>query len=153
MKLSVQSHIMKNNANYTLIQKTNFKGGKLTSKAFAAEAEILENIKTLPKNVFLEQEEFLKFCKTIDITPKISSAIKKRLAEVRQVMVCSSNIQKSFIESSKRIIEGYEWLLNNGRQLLSDEIAEVTKIAFDVKLSPDIRNNAKKLLKKQCKIR
>ncbi|MEE3349811.1 MAG: hypothetical protein VZR09_07205 [Candidatus Gastranaerophilaceae bacterium] len=92
MNLSVQNHIM-NNTNYTSIQKTSFKGKFLTPKAFAAEAEVIERINTLPKNVFLECSKFTKFCKSIDITPKINRALKNRLVEVRQTKVGS----KSFI--------------------------------------------------------
>jgi len=83
MNLSVQKYIM-NNTRYTPIQNTTFKGKFLTQKAFAAESEIVEKIKTLPNKVFLEYSEFTKFCKSIDITPKINRAIKNRLLEVRQ---------------------------------------------------------------------
>ena len=92
MNLSVQNHIM-NNTGYNSIQKTSFTGKFLTPKAFAAEAEVIERINTLPKNVFLECSEFVKFCKSIDITPKINRAIKNRLTEVRQTNLGS----KSFI--------------------------------------------------------
>ena len=151
MNLSVQNYIM-NNTHCNLIQKTAFKGKYLTSKAFAKEPEVLEKIKTLPKNVFIEQAEFLKFCKSIDITPKISGAITKRLAEVRQAKTAPDSAIKSFIESSRRVIEGYKWLSNNARQLSKDEIAVVSKISLDAQLPQDIRNNADELLKKNAKI-
>ena len=83
MNLSVQNHIM-NNTHYNLIQRTAFKGKYLTAKAFAKEPEVLEKIKTLPQNVFKEQAKFTKFCNSIDITPRITGAINKRLAEVWQ---------------------------------------------------------------------
>lgn len=85
MNLSIKHNIMNRNTNYILIQKTPFKGKIITPEAFAAEPEIIRKIKTLPEKIFLESAEFLKFCKSINITPKISRAIKKRLAEVRQV--------------------------------------------------------------------
>lgn len=143
MKLSVQNHTM-NNTNYALIHKTAFSGKTLTPKAFAAETEIIEKIKSLPRNVFEEKTEFLKFYKSIDVTPKISRAMTKRLAEVRQANAGST---KSLIDTSKRVVEGYKWLLNNCRQLSKDEIAEVTKISFDSNLPIDIRTNANELLK------
>lgn len=83
MNLSIHSHI-KSNTNYALMQKTTFKGKPLKPSAFAAEPEIVEKIKTLPNNVFMDSVAYLKFCKSIDITPKISQAIKKRLTEVWQ---------------------------------------------------------------------
>lgn len=92
MNLSVQNHII-NSTRYASIQKTSFKGKFITQKAFDAEPEVIERIKTLPKNVFLECSEFVKFCKSIDITPRISTALTKRLAEVWQTNSCS----KSFI--------------------------------------------------------
>ena len=56
-----------------------------------AEREVVEKIKTMPDNIFKEQAEFLKFCKSIDITPKISSVIRNRLAEVWQAKVGSKS--------------------------------------------------------------
>ncbi len=73
--------------------KMTFKGYHLKPEAFSAEREIVEKIRTMPDNIFKEQAEFLKFCKSINITPKISSAIKHRLAEVWQTKANS----KSFI--------------------------------------------------------
>lgn len=147
MKLSVQNYKM-SKTNHTLIQKPALKGKTLTPKAFAAETEIIEKIKSLPRYVFVERTEFLKFYKNIGITPKIYRAITKRFIEVRQTKVNSDNPLKRFIESNKRIIEGYEWLLNNCRKLSKSEIAEITEISFDTKLPQDIRNNADKLLEK-----
>ena len=92
MNLSIHSHI-KSNTNYALMQKTTFKGKLLKPSAFTAEPEIIERIKTLPQNVFLDSVTFLKFCKSIDITPKISQAIKRRLTEVWQTNASS----RSFI--------------------------------------------------------
>ena len=93
MNLSIQN--INKNTNYTMIrtQKITFRGYYLKPEAFAAEHEIVEKIKTMPDNIFKEQAEFLKFCKSIDITPKICSAIKKRLTEVWQAKSSS----KSFI--------------------------------------------------------
>ena len=93
MNLSIQ-HINKN-TNYKMIRtpKMTFRGYHLKPEAFMAEREIVEKIKTMPDNIFKEQAEFLKFCKSIDITPKISSVIKNRLVEVWQVKASS----KSFI--------------------------------------------------------
>ena len=93
MNLLIQNQVINRNANCILIQKNSFKGKFLTKKAFAAEDEIVKKINTLPQNIFLECVEFLKFCKSIDITPKISRALKKRLIEARQTNVNS----KSFI--------------------------------------------------------
>ena len=94
MNLSVQNNIMNKNTNYTLLQKRSFKGKYLTPEAFAVESEIINKIKTLPNNIFLDYSEFLKFCKSIDITPKISRAITKRLAEVRHV---NKNFKSFFV--------------------------------------------------------
>ena len=85
MNLSIHSHI-KSNTNYALMQKTTFKGKLLKPSAFAAEPEVIARIKKLPNNVFMDSIAFTKFCKSIDITPKISRAITKRLAEVRQTV-------------------------------------------------------------------
>ena len=84
MNLSVQN--ISKNTNYTMIRtsKITFKGYHLKPEAFTAEREIVEKIRTMPDNTFKEQAEFLKFCKSIDITPKISIAITKKLAEVWQ---------------------------------------------------------------------
>ena len=94
MNLSIQ-HINKN-TNYTIIRasKMTFREYHLKPEAFMAEREIVEKIRTMPDNIFKEQDEFLKFCKSINITPKISRAITKKLAEVWQVNASS----KSFIE-------------------------------------------------------
>lgn len=154
MNLSIQNHHMMNkNTTYRFIQKTAFKGKYLTSDAFSREFEIIEKIKSLPNNVFEEKSEFVKFCKSISITPNIYGAIKKRLSEVRQVKLGSDNAIKCFIESRKRIIEGYKWILNNSRALLKNEIAEVTEISLDTKLPQDIRKSADELLKKNAKIK
>ena len=93
MSLSIQN--TNKVTNYTMIRtpKKTFKGRHLKSDAFAAEHEIVEKIKAMSDNIFKEQAEFLKFCKSIDITPKISRAIKNRLTEVWQVKANS----KSFI--------------------------------------------------------
>ena len=93
MNLSIQSHIVNKNVNYISMQKNSFKGKFLTPEAFAAEEEVIKRINALPKNIFLECAEFVKFCKSIDITPRISGALKKRLAEARQRNINS----KSFI--------------------------------------------------------
>lgn len=151
MNLSIQNHIMNKNTNYTLIQGTTFKAKTLTRKAFAAEPEVIEKIKTLPNDVFIDLAKFLKFCKSIDITPRITGAINRRLAEVRQAKADSDNVIKSLIESSRNVIEGYRWLLNNKRQLSEKEIAEVTDISLDTRLPQYIRNNANELLQKNTK--
>ena len=93
MNLSIQNTI--NNTNYSMIRtpKMTFKCYHLKPEAFIAEGKIVEKIKAMPDNIFKEQAEFLKFCKSIDITPKISRAIKNRLAEVWQAKANS----KSFI--------------------------------------------------------
>ncbi len=93
MYLSIQSNMVNKNTNYTLKSKVSFKGKFLTPEAFAAENKIIEKIKTLPNNIFLDSAEFTKFCKSIDITPKINGAITKKLIEVRQTKMNS----KSFI--------------------------------------------------------
>ena len=93
MNLSIQHNVMTKNANYISIPKNSFKGTFLTKEAFAAESKIIEQINNLPKNVFLEFAEFVKFCKSIVITPKINGVLKKRLVEVRQANINS----KSFI--------------------------------------------------------
>ena len=84
MNLSIQN--INQNTNYTMIRtpKMTFKGYYLKPDAFKAESEIIGKIRTMPDNIFKEKDEFLKFCKSIDITPKISRIIKKRLVEVRQ---------------------------------------------------------------------
>ena len=84
MILSIQH--MNKNTNYTKIRtpKTTFRGYYLKPEAFMAEREVVEKIITMPDYIFKEQTEFLKFCKSIDNTPKISRAIKNRLAEVWQ---------------------------------------------------------------------
>ena len=92
MNLSIQSHMMSNN-NRVLTQRTTFKEKFLTPSAFAAEPEVIARIKKLPNNVFMDSIAFTKFCKSIDITPKISQAITKRLSEVWQAKASS----KSFI--------------------------------------------------------
>ena len=92
MNLSIHNHIL-SNTNYALIKKITFKEKILSQNAFTAEPEIVERIKTLPQNVFMDSVTFLKFCKSVDITPKISRAIKNRLAEVWQTNASS----KSFI--------------------------------------------------------
>ena len=149
MNLSIQD-INKNN-NYTIIKmpKMAFKGNYLKPEAFAAENEIIEKIRTMPDNIFKEQVEFLKFCKSIDITPKISRVITKRLAEVRQVKEgLDDNVTKSLIGSSNRIIQGYKWLLNNGKKLLKEEIDEIKEIISDSKIPQGIKDKAKILLKR-----
>jgi len=77
MNLSIQN--ITKNTNYAMIRtsKVTFKGYYLTPDAFRAEGAIIEKIKTMPDSVFKEKNEFLKFCKSIDITPKISHAITK----------------------------------------------------------------------------
>ena len=91
MNLSIQRcRVMNTNPNI-LTQKPSFKGRFLTPEAFAAEEEIIKKINTLPQNIFLECAEFVKFCKSIDITPKISGAIRKRLVEVRQPNISSKS--------------------------------------------------------------
>ena len=129
--------------------KVTFKGYYLTPDAFRAEGAIIEKIKTMPYSVFKEKNEFLKFCKSIDITPKISHAITKKLVEVRQVKKgFDDNVVTSLTESSKRIIQGYKSLLNDGKKLLKYEIAEIKEIMSDSKLPQDIKDNAKILLEK-----
>ena len=85
MSLSIQT--INKNTNYAMIRtpKITFKGYHLKPDAFRAEGEIVEKIKTMPDSIKKKKDEFLKFCKSIDITPKISRAITKKLAEVRQV--------------------------------------------------------------------
>ena len=149
MHLTIQN--INKNTNYAIIKApmVPFKGYYLTPDAFRAEGAIIEKIKTMPDSVFKEKNEFLKFCKSIDITPKISVALKKRLAEVRQVeREFDDNVVTGLAESSKRIIQGYKWLLNNGKKLLKDEIAEIKEIMSDSKLPQDIKDNAKILLGK-----
>ena len=93
MNISIQN--INKNTNYNMIRtpKMNFRGYHLKPDAFMAEREIAEKIRTMPDNIFKENAEFLKFCKSIDITPKISRAITKKLAEVWQANAGS----KSFI--------------------------------------------------------
>ena len=102
----------------------------------------------MPENIFKEKAEFLRFCKSINITPNISRAIKKRLTESRQPKTDSDKTLQSLIKSSERIIEGYKWLLNDGRKLLTNEIAQVKEIMSDSKLPQDIRTKAKELLER-----
>ena len=149
MHLIIQN--INKNTNYAMIRapKMTFKGYHLKPEAFRAEGVIIEKIRTMPDNVFKEKNEFLKFCKSIDITPKISHAITKKLVEVRQVKKgFDDNVVTSLTESSKRIIQGYKWLLNDGKKLLKDEIAEIKEIMSDSKLPQDIKDNAKILLGK-----
>ena len=137
MNLSIQN--INKISNYAIVRKpkTTFKGYYLKPEAFTAESEIVEKIKTMPDNIFKEKTEFLKFCKSIDITPKISRAITKKLAEVRQTQKgVDDNVVTSLVESSKRIIQGYTWLLINGKELLKDEI---TGIMPDSKLPHDMK--------------
>ena len=154
MNLSVQNYVINKNTNYTVVQlpKTGFKGKFLTSKAFAAERKMIEKIKTMPNNIFEEWAEFLKFCKNIDIIPKISGVKNKRLTSVhnknKQETAGSDKALISLIESSSRIIDGYKWLLNNSRKLFKEEIAEIKEIISDPRLPVEIRCKAQELLEK-----
>lgn len=91
MNLSIQNNKISNNRSQ--MQRITFKARMLTPSAFAKEPEIVERIKILPQNVFMDSAAFLKFCKSIDVTPKISREIKKRLVEIWQAKASS----KSFI--------------------------------------------------------
>ena len=59
-----------------------------------------------------------------------------------------NNVVTGLAETSKRIIQGYKWLLNDGKKLIKDEIAEIKEIMSDSKLPHDIKDNAKVLLRK-----
>ena len=149
MNLFIQN--INKNTNYAMMRtpKMTFNGYHLKPDAFTAEHEIVEKIRTMPDNIFKERAEFLKFCKSIDITPKISRVITKRLVEVRQTKEkFDDNVVTYLIESSKRVIQGYKWLLNNGKELLKEEIAEIKEIISDSKLPQDIKDDAKVLLEK-----
>lgn len=154
MNLSVQNYVINKNTNYTVVHlpKTGFKGKFLTSKAFASERKVIEKIKTMPNNIFEKWAELLKFCKNIDIIPKISGVKNKRLATVhnknKQETAASDNALVSLIESSSRIIDGYKWLLNNSRKLFKEEIAEIKEIMSDPRLPVEIRCKAQELLEK-----
>lgn len=91
MNLSIQSYAINNNSSSILMQKNSFKGKYLTPEAFAAEEEIIKKINKLPQNVFLECAKFVRFCHSIDITPRITGALRRRLVEVRQTNVNSKN--------------------------------------------------------------
>ena len=133
------------------ISKINFKGNVIPD-TFVSEQEIINKIKTMPRKTLEEREAFIKYCKSIKITPQISAAINERLANIEKEAKIESVAYIEAIDKAtnacKKLIEGYKKLLESSGQLFDDEIAQIRDIISRKYLPENIRIEAESLLKR-----
>lgn len=139
---------MYNNSLSQKMSKINFKSNMIPD-TFVSEQEIIKKIKTMPRETLEERQAFIKYCKSIKLTPQISAAINERLANLDKEAgaICKEVIDK-VINPSKKLIEGYKELVESGVRLREKDILYIKKMTLESILPENIRNEAKSLLER-----